>query len=206
MVPWPTIYYAHFLLSMGPMEKPRAESLRAIEADPMNPVLLACLSWHEIAAQDYDEAEKRSSQSLSMGAPDQLARLTLSWSYELRRRFDEAIPEFQKAVVGWNGAVFPTAAIGHACAIAGKESAAREVLDKLLARSKTEYVSAYEIATIYAGLDDRDRAFEWLEKAYEERASLLVYFRMDPRIWSLRSDARFQDLLRRMNFPQDRRN
>jgi hypothetical protein len=67
-------------------------------------------------------------------------------------------------------------------------------------------VSPYEIAVIYAGLGDRDRAFEWLGKAYEERASLLVYFRMDPRIWSLRSDARFQDVLRRMNFPPDRQN
>jgi hypothetical protein len=75
----------------------------------------------------------------------------------------------------------------------------------LLERAKTEYVSPYEIAVIYAGLGDKDRAFEWLEKAYEERATLLVYFRMDPRIWSLHSDPRFQGLLDRMNFPKDRR-
>jgi hypothetical protein len=107
--------------------------------------------------------------------------------------------------VGWKGAVFPTATLGHGYAVAGQQAAAREVLDKLLVRSKTGYVSPYEIAVIYAGMGDKDRAFEWLEKAYEERVSLLVYFRMDPRIWSLRSDARFQELLRRMNFPEDRR-
>jgi TolB-like protein/tetratricopeptide (TPR) repeat protein len=200
--PWAHHMYAHFLLSMGRMEEAKAETRRAIEVDPRGSTLFACASWHDIATGQYEDAEKHASQALSLGAADQLARLTLGWSYGERRRFDEAIPEFQKAVVGWQNAVFPTAALGHAYAVSGQESAAREVLDKLLARSKTEYVSAYEIAAIYAGLGDRDRAFEWLEKAYEERASLLVYFRMDPRIWSLRSDARFQELLRRMNFPR----
>jgi tetratricopeptide (TPR) repeat protein len=203
---WARHMYAHYLLSMGRMEEARAETRRTLELDPAGAATVACVSWHDIAEGNCDEAEKRASQALSLGAPDQLARLTLGWSYLQRGRFDEAIPEFQKAVVGWQNAVFPTAALGHAYAVAGKEPEAREVLDRLLARSKTEYVSPYEIAVIYAGLGDKDRAFEWLEKAYEERASLLVYFRMDPRIWGLRSDPRHQELLRRMNFPQDRQN
>ncbi len=194
--------YSHFLLSMGRMEEAKAETRRAMQLNPIDPSLVACASWHDIAIGDYEAAEKRSLEALSRGAPDQLARLALGWSYALRGRHDEAIAEFQKAVVGWKSAVFPTAVLSHAYAVAGKESAARDVLDKLLARSKKEYVSPYEIAMIYAGLGDRDRAFEWLEKAYADRASLLVYFRMDPRIWSLQSDPRFQDLLRRMNFPQ----
>jgi len=201
-------YYAHFLLSMGRMEEARAESRRALELDPLNPTLFACLSWHDIAERNYEEAEKRSLYALSLGAPDQLARLTLGWSYALRGRHNEAIAEFQKAVVGWKGAVFPTAVLGHGYAVAGQKDAALEVLNGLLERSKSkrEYVSPYEIAMIYAGLGDRDRAFEWLQRAYEDRATLLVYFRMDPRIWGLRSDPRHQALLRRMNFPQDRQN
>ena len=194
--------YAHFLLSMGRMEEARAESRHAMDVDPRRRTLIACVSFHDIAEGSYDEAEKHALQALSLGVPDQLARLTLGWSYALRGRHDEAIAEFQKAVVGWQNAVFPTAALGHAYAVAGQEPAAREVLDKLIVRSKNEYVSPYEIAVIYAGLGDKDRAFEWLEKALGERSTMLVYFRMDPRIWSLRSDARFQDLLRRMNFPQ----
>ena len=198
-------YYAHYLLSMGRMEEAREEGRRAMELDPLNPTLFACVSWHDIAERNYEEAEKRSLHALSLGAPDQLARLTLGWSYALRGRHNEAIAEFQKAVVGWKGAVFPTAVLGHGYGAAGKEDAAREVLNGLLARSRTEYVSPYEIAMIYAGLGDSDRAFEWLEKAYEDHSTLLVYFRMDPRIWGLRSDPRHRDLLKRMNFPQDRR-
>jgi TolB-like protein/Tfp pilus assembly protein PilF len=202
---WAHHLYAHFLLSMGRMEEARAETRRIVELDPAGGETIACVSWHDITEHNYEEAEKRASLALSLGAPDQLARLTLGWSYLERGRHAEAIPEFQRAVVGWKNAVFPTAALGHAYAVAGQESAAREVLNRLLARSKTEYVSPYEIAVVYAGLGDKDRAFEWLEKAFEERATLLVYFRMDPRIWSLRSESRFQNLLDRMNFPKARR-
>ena len=97
-----------------------------------------------------------------------------------------------------------SASTREASAAAGQESAAWEVLGKLLERLRkgTEYVSPYEIASLYAGLGETDRAFEWLEKAFEDRSTMLVYFRMDPRISSLRSDARFRDLLRRMNFSQ----
>jgi TolB-like protein/Tfp pilus assembly protein PilF len=194
-------HYAHFLLSMGRTEEAVAETKRALEINPNDAGLISCVAWHDITMGNYEEAEKRCSQALSMGAAGPFVPLMLGWSYEQRGRFDEAIAELQKSVVGWGNAVFPTAALGHAYASAGKTREAREVLDRLLARSKKEYVSPYEIAAIYAGLGDRDRAFEWLQKAYEERASFLVHFRMDPRIRSLQSDPRFQDLLRRMNFP-----
>jgi tetratricopeptide (TPR) repeat protein len=194
--------YAHYLLTMGRVEEARAVTQGALEVDPMNSTLFACASWHEIATGNFEEAEKLALRALSLGAPDQLARLTLGWSYALRGRHDEAIAEFQKAVVGWQNAAFPTAALGHGYAVAGQESAAREVLEKLLGRAKTEYVSPYEIAVIYAGLGDKDSAFEWLEKAYKERSNALARFRMDPRLRSLQADLRFLDLLRRMNFPQ----
>ena len=198
--------YSHFLLSMGRMEEAKAEGRRAMEVDPLGSELVACVSWHNIALGDYEEAERLALRALSLGAADQLARVALGWSFALRGRHDRAIPEFQKAVVGWKGAVFPTAVLGHGYAVAGQKDAATEVLNGLLARSKTEYVSPYEIAMIYAGLGDPDRAFQWLEKAYEDRASFIVFFRMDPRIWSLQSDPRHRELLRRMNFPQDRQN
>ena len=192
--------YSHFLLCMGRDEESRAEDRRAEEIDPADAELVACLSWHAVATGGYEEAEKLAQRALRMGST--YSRIFLGWSYEQRGLFNEAILELQKAVVDWGGDVFPTAALGHAYAAAGRESEAREVLDRLLERSKKEYVSAYEIATVYAGLNDRDRAFDWLEKAYEERSNALARFRMDPRLRGLQSDPRFRDVLRRMNFPQ----
>jgi TolB-like protein/Tfp pilus assembly protein PilF len=193
--------YSHFLLCMGRDEESRAEDRVSEEIDPVDSGLVACLSWHSVATGNYDEAEKRAQRALSMGA-GVYPRLFLGWSYEQRSLFNEAILELQKVVAGWGGEVFPTAALGHAYAAAGREREAREVLDRLLERSKKEYVSAYEIATVYAGLRDRDRAFEWLEKAYQERSNALARFRMDPRLRGLQSDPRFKELLGRMNFPQ----
>ena len=194
--------YSHFLLCMGRPEESLSEDRRAEETDPADAELIACLTWHSAATGRHDEAEEVGQRALQMGSS--YPRLFLVWVYEQRGLYDEAIVELQKAVTDWGGDVFPTAALGHAYAVAGQEAAAREVLEKLLARSKTEYVSAYEIATVYAGLGDKDRAIEWLEKAYEERSNALARFRMDPRLRSLHSDPRFQDLLRRMNFPPDR--
>jgi tetratricopeptide (TPR) repeat protein len=197
--------YAHYLLAMDRLDEAQRESEGAMKVDPLNAWTVACVSWHDITEHAYEQAERRALQALKMGAPDQLARLTLGWSYQLRGRHADAIAEFQKAVVGWKNAVFPTASLGHAYAVAGDQPAAREVLGTLLARAKSEYVSPYEIAVIHAGLGDKDRAFEWLEKAFADRSTFLVYFRMDPRIWSLRDDPRFQDLLARMNFPESAR-
>ncbi len=193
--------YAHFLLSMGRMDEAVAETRRALEIDPADAGLVACVAWHDVTMGRYDEAEKHCSQAMSMGANGESVHLWRGWAFEQRGRFDDAITEFQKAVVASERGVLFTAALGHAYAVAGNVPAAREVLNTLIDRSRTEYVSPYEIAAVYAGLGDRDSAFEWLDKALAERASFLAHVRMDPRIWSLHSDARFRSLLTRMALP-----
>lgn len=84
----------------------------------------------------------------------------------------------------------------------GKKDEAEKVLKEVIELSKKKYVSSYRIALSYVGLGQIDQAFEWLEKAYEERDHWLVFLKEVPEFDSLRSDPRFQDLLRRMNFPE----
>jgi len=113
-----------------------------------------------------------------------------------------AIPEYQKAVEYSGNDVDPTAALAYAYARTGKRAEAEKILRDLLEQSKTGYVSPYMIATIYAGLGNKDRAFEFLAKAYDERSADLSYFlKADLRMDTLRSDPRFQDLTKRMGFP-----
>jgi hypothetical protein len=85
--------------------------------------------------------------------------------------------------------------------MSGRRAEARKVLEELRERSKREYTSSYFVATIYAGLGSKDQAFARLQKAFEDRADELVFLKADPRFDPLHSDPRFQDLLRRMNFP-----
>jgi TolB-like protein/Flp pilus assembly protein TadD len=115
----------------------------------------------------------------------------------------EAIPEYQRAVELSQGDSDATASLAHAYATKGKRAEAEKILDHWLRQSETSFVSPYMIATVYAGLGEKDRAFDFLEKAYQIRSTDLPYFlRADLRLDSLRSDPRFQDLLRRMNFPK----
>ena len=93
------------------------------------------------------------------------------------------------------------AALGHAYAASGNRIEAQRALDQLSELAMRRYVPAYEVALVHAALRERDRAMVWLERAYQERGGWLVYLRVDPRLDPLQSDARFQELLRRVGIP-----
>jgi hypothetical protein len=92
--------------------------------------------------------------------------------------------------------------VGLALAVAGKRAAAHKIIDELTESSKSSYVSPYYVAGIHSALGEQDRAFEWLEKAYQVKDDELSSVRIDPNLDSVRSDPRYADLLRRMGLPQ----
>ena len=118
--------------------------------------------------------------------------------------YSEAIAEFKKSIPLTPAAesTLSKAGLGHVYALIGKKSEARLLLDDLKQLSAKEYVAATSVALIYAGLDEKDEAFAWLDKALEQRAFQLQWIKLDPRWDNLRSDSRFQDLLRRIGLPQ----
>ncbi|WP_263366681.1 protein kinase domain-containing protein [Edaphobacter bradus] len=123
--------------------------------------------------------------------------------YEGSGQLPEAIPEYQKAVELSQGDTDPSAGLAHAYAATSQRANAEKILREFIQKSKTSYVSPYMIGTIYAGLGDKNKAFEYLEKAYQERSPDIPYFlKADLRVDSLRSDPRFQDLVRRVGLPQ----
>jgi len=127
----------------------------------------------------------------------------LAVGYEGSGRPAQAIPEYQRAVELSEADTDTIAGLAHAYSATGKRSEAEKILRELQTQSKTQYVSPYMIAVIYAGLGNKNKAFEFLEKAYKEKSPDLAYFlKADLRIDPLRSDLRFQDLLHRMNFPK----
>ena len=115
----------------------------------------------------------------------------------------DAASEYQKAVELSRGDTDTVAGLAHAYTAMGKRADAEKILNDLLQKSETTYVSPYMIATIYAGLGDKNKAFHFLEKAYQDRSPDIPYFlKADIRLDSLRSDPRFKDLLRRVGSPQ----
>jgi tetratricopeptide (TPR) repeat protein len=123
-------------------------------------------------------------------------------TYTHKGRYEEAIAMLQKGVALAEGSEHSLVNIGYYYAKVGKRDEAQKVIDRLNEMSKRGYVNPHTLASIYAGLGDKERALELLEKAYNERASSMVLLKVDPMLDSLRAEPRFQDLLRRMRLSQ----
>ena len=129
------------------------------------------------------------------------AHLFAGRAFKQKGSYAEAIAELRKALQLSEGDTNELAALGHAFAISGQRSEAVKILDDLKERSKQTYVQPMWIAGIYIGLGQKDQAFEWLQKAYDDRSGWLVYLKVDPVFNPLRSDPRFADLMQRVGLP-----
>jgi eukaryotic-like serine/threonine-protein kinase len=192
--------FAHFLLWANRGKESAEECNRALEHDPFDPDLMACVGWHDLWSGDFDRALVSTRRALSFDPKQALAALVMGWSYEAKGMYPEAISALQKTFPG----TVQTASVAHALARSGKQQAAEDLLGQLLEASKTKYVSAYDLAAIYLGLGDKGRALEWLRKAFDEHSGFMVYVHLDPRLKSLRDESRFQELLTGMGFRDQR--
>jgi hypothetical protein len=122
-------------------------------------------------------------------------------SYEQTGRLPEAIQEFKETIKQAGPIPVYSAALGHAHAIAEQRAEARRILAELEVRARREYISPVDIAMIYSGLGEQDRAFEWLERGFAGRAYALVFLPTDPRFDLLRSDKRYAALMKRVGLP-----
>jgi len=190
-------WYARYLTAMGRFDEAIAEVKRAQELEPLSLIINSAVGYAYYFARRYDQAIAESRKALEMDANFSRAHFNLGLAYEQKKMFPQAIASFQKAIASSGGPLME-AALGHAYAVAGRRAEAQEVLDRLIELSKQRYVSAYQIATIYAGLGETDQAFAWLEKAYGERNNWLAYLKVDPIFDGLRSDSRFAALVRRV--------
>jgi len=191
-------WYSHYLLPLGRIEESLAESRRALQLDPLNMIINVHLGWHYLYSGDYDQAIKQLNKTIEMDKNYGLAHRFLGLAYERKGMYAEAITELQTAISLVGGTAETKAELAYALAVSGKRDEAQKILDQLRRQSKQHYVSPYLIALIHAGLGNKEQAFEWLEKAYDDRSDLLVYLKVEPKLAGLHSDPRFQDLLRRL--------
>jgi tetratricopeptide (TPR) repeat protein len=191
-------YSIHYLTATGRLEEALEEMKKALELEPASLVMNTFMGATLYHAGRYDEAIDQCRRTIEMDPNFAVVHWHLGLAYEQKQLFDAAIEEFQKAVSLSGGSPLMKAALGHAYAKSQKTDEANRVLDELNELSKQQYVSAYELAAIYVALDDNEHAFELLEKAYTERSFHLVNLNVSPRFESVRSDSRFQDLVRRI--------
>jgi TolB-like protein/Tfp pilus assembly protein PilF len=189
------------LLQTGRLEPAIAEVRRAAELDPLSPVMNRALGTTLLFARQYDQAIQQERKTLELDPNFALAHDSLGMAYLQKSMYREGIGEFEKMLVTAPGSALALSDLGYGYALAGRKADAQKALEQLNELSKHKYVPAVYLARIYAGLGDKDKAFEWLEKSYDDRtiAGAVTFIKVDPLWDALRSDPRFQDLLRRMN-------
>ena len=195
-------WYAIYLGALGRHEESIAEARLGLELDPLSLVIQSTMGSMLNAARRYDEAIEHYQKSIELEPNFFDFYVHLGEALLHKGVFEQAIAELQKAVSLSNGSPHALEGLGYAYAVAGKRAEALDVLRQLERLSEGGYVPAMGVALIHTGLGEKDKGFVWLEKAYQERSVGWYRLKVDARFDSLRSDPRFQSLLRRMNFPE----
>jgi TolB-like protein/Flp pilus assembly protein TadD/predicted Ser/Thr protein kinase len=190
--------YSWYLFLVGQRDEAVAEMKRAIEVDPLTPLWSSDLGWQYYwSAGRYEEVLDAVQKSLELDPNHDQGLYLLGLIYSLKGMYTEAIEAHQKL-----SAVHPNWkwGLGHTYALAGRRDEALEVAAELESQPQVWYT--WGLAEIYAALGEKDKAFRWLEEAYQQRHSFIPWLRDNPLYAPLRSDPRFQDIVRCMKLPE----
>lgn len=194
-------WYSEFLNGQQRKDEALAEAKAALALDPISVVANNYLARAHYFARRIDQAIDTSRTILEMDPNFSVAHLRLGRAYSTKGMYHEAILEFQKFERLSGDVPLAIASIGNALARSGDQPGAIRALKELQTLSREKRVPAICLVLVYIGLGDKDQAIAWLENAYNERSDFLLVLNVDPLFDPLRSDPRFQDLLRRMNLP-----
>ena len=194
-------WHSHYCIVRNRLQQALEENSRTLALDPVSPLFNTTRAEIYYNARQFDAAITQARRTLEQYPTYPLAYIWLGSAYREKKMYKEAVEQFAQAskLSGNHPAI--TALYGHALALSGDTAGARRALADLQRLAKTRYVSALYFAGIYTGLGEKSTAMDWLDKAYKERNDRLVYLNVDPMADPLRSEPRFQDLMKRLHLP-----
>ena len=190
------------MLSMlGRHEEALIEKKKALAMDPLSVVIKTDVARMFYFNREYDRAIEQYQKALEMDAGFSSAHLWLAQAYQQKGLFDEAMESLKTGAHLAGDSAYALARIGYGYAVSGKQAEARAMLGRLQSSSSERYVSPYDVAIVYMGIDERDEAIGWLRKALEERSPWMGYLGVEPQMDVLRPDPRFKEMLQRVGLP-----
>lgn len=194
--------YAGFLMSRGQVDASIAASNRARELDPLSLAIGAQRGFLLENARRYDEAIEQLERVISLDPNHYQAYWMLGHTYAVSGKLEKAIEAAEKAVALSERAPGALGILGMIYGLAGRKVEATKILSELMGLTDRRYVTPAAVAWVYVGLGDKDQAFAWLEKAYEERSGFMAYFKVVPIVDPIRSDPRYSEMVRRVGLPE----
>jgi len=194
-------WYAEYLMTMGHHEEAIARMKSSQQLDPLSLIISVAIGWAFYMARRYDDAIEQLRRTVELDPNYPVTYWILGLLLRKLGRYKLAIAEGEKGVKLSGGSSLMRAALAQTFGTAGRRKKAIQILDDLTKLAKQKYVAPYFFAGIHIGLGDDDRAIEYLEKSYEEHSHWLIYLHIDPSMDGLRSNPRFQDLLRHVGLP-----
>jgi TolB-like protein/DNA-binding winged helix-turn-helix (wHTH) protein/Tfp pilus assembly protein PilF len=194
-------WYGDYLSLQSRHNEALAQARRALELDPLNLMISTWVGLRYYLARDYSRAIEQNRNSVELDPNFAAAHLLLGEDYVQAGLHIEAINELKKGASLSEDSPLYTAQVGVALAVAGRNREALRIARELEATSKKRYVSPYGLAQIYAALNKNEDTFKWLRAAYDDHAVWMGYLAVDPIFDRYRSDARFKNLLHRINLP-----
>jgi len=190
--------YAAFLSATGKKNEAIEEAEIAVDLDPLSWYFNSNLGMYLLRAGRQDEAKERFRKILSIGTIHPHMHRMMGQAYLLDSKYDVGLAEIRKALDMSGNNPMILGVLGWGYAVAGQKAEAQNVLDELKKRSEGEYIRPYYFAQIYSGLGEKDQAFKWLVKAYEQSDISLATILVDETLDNLRSDNRFNLILKKM--------
>jgi tetratricopeptide (TPR) repeat protein len=194
-------FYAHLLMVEGRSAEALTEIHHALDLDPVSPLFHTVLAQTMYYGRRYDEAIAEAQNVLSVNPTFVLAQYWLGCAYREKKMYPQAVQTFAHARQLSGDLPFMLMAYGHAQALAGNAKEARDALRKLEELRNSRFVPSVYPAAVHLGLGEKDEAFRLLGLAYQDKVDYLVYLGVDPIGDTIRSDARFTQLLKKIGLP-----
>jgi TolB-like protein/DNA-binding winged helix-turn-helix (wHTH) protein/Tfp pilus assembly protein PilF len=194
--------YSYLLSALGRPDEAIAMAQRGLELDSLSTLLSEDVAAAYYLARQYDRAIEQIQKTREIEPNRPGSYIALGGIYDVKGMYEESITEYQKAINASERTSTILGLLGHVYAVSGKRNEVGKILNEMKEMSKQKYVSPYDLATLYVGLGEKDKALEQLNYAYEEQSGWMIYLKVEPLFDPLRSDPRFKNLLKRMNLPE----
>jgi tetratricopeptide (TPR) repeat protein len=176
------------------------ESQNALKDDPLSLIVNSNAAWTFFLAGQTNQAIETLQKAIELDPNFPRTHFRLGIIYEALGRTHDAIEEFRVAAQSSNENAYYEASLAEAYGELGDSKDATRILQLLKSRAQTEYVPAFSFALVYAGLHDKQAAFQWLRKASLDHSTSMAFAKVDPSLASLRSDQRFANAAQNLRF------